>query len=319
MGPVPSSGQTTLGAATVVLPVIVLAYAVPYLVRVRTLAAAGRPVPGWRVACFLSGLVLLVAADLPPLSTIAGELFSAHMVEHLLIADGAALLLVLGLTGPVMAPILRLPGMRWIRGVAHPVVALSLWALDLYVWHLPVLYEGTLEHEWLHALEHACFLFFGANLWMGLLGPLPKPAWFGNLARLGYIVAARMIGAVLGNVFLWSQTVFYDAYAPGVAKHGVSLLEDQSLAGSAMMVWESLLTIGLFCWLFLRAARESEERQELLDLAAANGVEIDERRVARAVSAGRGAELRRRLEGGPAGRPADGLLELGGQPEQPRL
>jgi ribosomal protein L12E/L44/L45/RPP1/RPP2 len=88
-----------------------------------------------------------------------------------------------------------------------------------------------------------------------------------------------------------------------------------------MMVWESLLTIGLFCWLFLRAAAQSEERQALLELAAERGIAIDEARVTRAVSAGRGAELRRRLlEPGraPAG-PADGALDLGGEREQPAL
>ena len=63
-----------------------------------------------------------------------------------------------------------------------------------------------------------------------------------------------------------------------------------------MMVEESLLTLGLFCWLFLRAARESEERQDLLDFAHAHGLELTDERAARAVAAGRGAELRRRLE-----------------------
>jgi cytochrome c oxidase assembly factor CtaG len=267
------------------------------------------------VGCFLTGLVVLVAADVPPLSTLSEELLLAHMVEHLLIAEIAALLLVLGLTGPVMAPVLRLRGLHRLQVLAHPAVALPLWAVNLYVWHLAPLYEGALEHPWLHGLEHALFLFFGANLWMALLGPLPKPEWFGNLARLGYIVAARLIGAVLGNVFVWSGTGFYDFYLPGVEHHGTTLLEDQSAAGAVMMVWESLLTIALFCWLFLRSARESEERQELLELAAERGVELDERRATRAVSAGRGDELRRRLleASGPAGRPADRGLELRGK------
>ncbi len=77
------------------------------------------------------------------------------------------------------------------------------------------------------------------------------------------------------------------------------------VAGAIMMVEESFLTLGLFCWLFLRAARESEERQELLDFARANGLELSEARAARAVAAGRGAELRRRLEAGasPPGEP----------------
>jgi hypothetical protein len=63
-----------------------------------------------------------------------------------------------------------------------------------------------------------------------------------------------------------------------------------------MMVEESILTLCLFCWLFLRAAREGEERQDLLDFARAQGLELSEARAARAVAAGRAGDLRRRLE-----------------------
>ena len=65
-----------------------------------------------------------------------------------------------------------------------------------------------------------------------------------------------------------------------------------------MMVEGSFLTLVLLGWVFLRAAREGEERQELLELAARRGVALTEARAARAVAAGRGAELRRRLESG---------------------
>src|SRR5690242_10426544 len=84
--------ETTLDGATAALPFIVCAYAIPYLLRARTLAAQGRPVPRIRQASFLAGLAVLVGANVPPLSTLAGDDFSAHMVEHLLIADVAALL-----------------------------------------------------------------------------------------------------------------------------------------------------------------------------------------------------------------------------------
>jgi hypothetical protein len=63
-----------------------------------------------------------------------------------------------------------------------------------------------------------------------------------------------------------------------------------------MMVESSLLTLGLFCWLFLKTARDLTERQELIELAQARGVDVSEQRVARAVNAGRGAELRQRIE-----------------------
>jgi cytochrome c oxidase assembly factor CtaG len=236
--------------------------------------------------CFGAGLVVLVFAISPPVLDLAGSRFAAHMAEHLLIADVAALLLVLGLTGPLLAPILRIRAIDRLRVLSHPVVAFSLWALNLYIWHLAWAYEGALRHDAVHVLQHVLFLTLGANLWMPLFGPFPKPRWFGNAAQLVYIIVVRFTGAVLANVFVWSEIVFYGWYGD---------LADQGLAGALMMVEESLLTVGLFGWLFMKWMREGDERQEILELATARGVELDESRVARAVAAGRGDELRKRL------------------------
>jgi cytochrome c oxidase assembly factor CtaG len=299
MTPPPLADTADLVTAVLILgPLAVLAFA--YARRARHLVTMGHPVPGWRQACFYSGFVVIGAAvtGLGPLSQ---ELLYIHMIEHLLLGEIGALLIVLGLTGPLIAPILmfRIFGVRVfdrLRFLAHPLVSFPLWAIDLYVWHLPVLYQAALRHPALHVLQHAMFLGFGINMWMCLFGPLPMPSWFGNLAKLIYIVAVRLTGAVLGNIFLWSGTVFYSYYLHGDAVYNISPLADQSIAGAVMMVQESLLTLGLFCWLFLRAAREAEERQDLLDYAHANGVELTDERAARAVSAGRGADLRRRIE-----------------------
>jgi putative membrane protein len=266
-----------------------------YAKRVHTLGREGRPVPGWRQACFYGGFVTIGAA-LTSLGRDSQELLSVHMVEHLLLGDIAALLIVLGLTGPLIAPILRIRFFDRLRILAHPLIAFPLWAVDLYAWHLPVFYEAALRHSGVHALQHAMFLGFGINMWMCLFGPLPMPPWFGNLAKLCYIVAVRLTGTVLGNIFLWSGTVFYPFYTHGEAVWHISPIADQNLAGAVMMIEESILTLGLFCWLFLRTARESEERQDLLEFASAHDIGLTEERATRAVSAGRGAELRRRLE-----------------------
>jgi cytochrome c oxidase assembly factor CtaG len=273
------------------------ALAVLYARRVRTLAAEGRPVPGARQASFYGGLGLILVTLVSPLGHLSDELLLAHMIEHLLMADIGSLLIVLGLTGPVIAPVMRIRLFERLRVLTHPLIALPLWAVDLYAWHLPVLYQAALHHQAVHALEHVMFIACGANMWMCLFGPLPKPAWFGNLARLVYIVSVRLLGAVLGNVFVWSGTAFYPTYSRGEAYWHVSALADQNVAGAIMMVEGSILTVCLFAWLFLRAAREGEERQELLDWASAHGLELSDARAARAVAAGRGAELRRRLEG----------------------
>src|ERR671929_164818 len=204
-----------------------------YALRVHRLRRTPRAVPAIRQWSFYGGLVLIVAT-LTMTGRLSDELFAAHMAEHLLIADLGALLLVLGLTGPLLAPVLRVKAFDRLRALAHPAVAFPLWAVDLYAWHVPVLHEAAVRHAGIHALQHTSFVLFGANMWMALLGPLPKPAWFGNLARLIYIIAVRLTGAVLGNVLV---------------------------------------------------------------LADARGVELSEARAARAVAAGRGAELRRRIEG----------------------
>jgi cytochrome c oxidase assembly factor CtaG len=278
-----------------------------YWRRARTLSGRGAPVPAWRQWCWYSGVALIVVTLSSPVAIISDELFAVHMVEHLLIADLGALLLVLGLTGPMLAPVLRIRELRWLRALAHPAVALPLWAIDFYLWHLPALYQATLTNDWVHALEHLLFLACGMAIWMALLGPLPKPAWFGNLAKIVYIVLVRLIESVLANVLLWSGTVLYPQYAAGERKWGVTALQDQTAAGAIMMIEGSIVTIVLFGWLFLRAAQESEERDGLRELAASHGVELDERRAARAVAAGRGDALRERI-----------LAQAGAEPPAPR-
>jgi len=275
----------------IVPSVIVLLCWLPYRARVRTLSHERRAVPGWRQACFAAGLITLAIALSAPVDSLADQLLVAHMAEHLVIGDISALLLVLGFTGPLLAPLLRVRWLAPLRVFAHPLVALPAWIISFYVWHLPALYQAALRHDWLHGLQHACFLGFGMAVWMALLGPLPKPSWFGNAARLVYIIVVRLAGTVLANVLIFSGTVLYPIYRDGDAHWHISPLGDQIAAAGLMMVEESLLTIGLFCWLFLKVARESEERQSLLEAAAARGVELDERRAARAVAAGRGQEL----------------------------
>jgi cytochrome c oxidase assembly factor CtaG len=272
-----------------------LVVGVMYWLRARTLRDRGAPVPSWRQWCWYSGLALMVATLVSPLAHLSDELFLAHMLEHLLLADLGALLLVLGLTGPLLQPLLSAPGLRWLRFLAHPVVALVLWTVNFYLWHLPVLYQGAVEHDAVHALQHILFVSFGIGMWMALLGPLPKPAWFGNGAKIGYIIAVRLIQSVLANALLWSGGVLYPRYAAGEAYWGITPTNDQSAAGAIMMIEGSFVTIGLFCWLFLRAARESEEKQSLVELAASHGVELSDERAARAVSAGRGEALRERI------------------------
>ena len=115
------------------------------------------------------------------------------------------------------------------------------------------------------------------------------------------MIVVRFGGAVLANVLLWAGSPLYPDYAASEAAHGISPLADQGAAGVVMMIEQGFVTLGLFAWLFFRAAQQSDERQALLDLAAERGVPLDEARAARAVAAGQGDRLRERISAEPVG------------------
>src|SRR4051794_9687859 len=274
-----------------------LAAAVLYAKRSATLADRGRPLPLWRQVCFAAGLLVIVVALVSPIGHVSEELVIAHMVEHLMLGDIATLLLVLGLTGPLLQPILAIRAFDRLRVLAHPLVAYPLWALNFYLWHIPALYDAAYGAAPLHALEHTTFLFFGCLMWMPVFGPLPKPQWFSAGWKIGYVIAVRFAGAILGNVLMWSGSVLYPTYQPGERYWGISAIADQSTAGVIMMVEGTFLALGVLAWVFLEVAREGTEKQRLLDLAQDRGVALDERRARRAVAAGHGALLEQRIVG----------------------
>jgi putative membrane protein len=268
--------------AQLALPLVA---AVMYGLRARTLARRGTPVPSWRIAAFAGAVVLFAAALSPPLESRAEELFTFHMIQHVLLGDLAPLLFVLGLTGPLLRPLLALRPIAALRPLAHPLVALPLWTLNLFLWHVPFLYESAVRNDAVHALEHLSFFTAGALMWAAVVEVLPGPAWFGTAAKLGYVVAVRLLETILGNVFIWAGEPIYGIYDDGSELYGMSPLRDQGLAGTVMMIEGSLVTIGAIAWLFLRWGAESEQRQQLIEQG------VDAKVASRAVRYGRGEEV----------------------------
>jgi len=228
-------------------------YAAAYAKRVHTLAAKGRPVPARKQACMYAGLTVVVAALALPLDT--ARRFDGHMAQHLLLGDLAPLLVVLGLDGRILRPVLALPWVRSLRVLAHPLVALPLWALNLWAWHTPALYVAALNHDLVHALEHVMFFTCGALMWAAVVEPLPGPRWFGTAWKAAYILAVRVVGAALATAFLFAGRPVYSAYG----------LDDQRTAGGIMLMEGAVVTLIAFVWLFLRWTQEAELRQSLLD------------------------------------------------------
>ena len=212
------------------------------------------------------------------------QFFFVHMLQHILLGDLAPLCMVAGLTGPILRPVLAIDLFQRMRFLTHALVALPVWAVNLVLWHLPVAYQGALHHDSIHAAQHLCFVTFGALMWAPVVEVLPGPAWFGTGAKMGYIVAVRLLETVLGNVFMWSSAMFYTVYehAP---EWGITPAHDLNLGGIVMMAEGSGVTLGVLVWLFLRLAAESETRQRLIEQG------LDPRQVKRAVRYGRAKDL----------------------------
>jgi len=265
------------------VPTVVIALL--YWSRTRHLAQQGRPLPRWRRGVFWTGIALVVVALNSPVDRLGEhDFFFIHMTQHVILGDLAPLCFVAGMTGQLLRPVLALRPVERLRVLAHPLVALPLWAVDLYFWHIPFLYDAALHHDSVHALEHFGFFTCGCLMWEPIIETLPGPAWFGTGFKLGYIATVRLLETILGNVFIWSSSAFYTVYrhAP---EWGIGPVHDLNLGGIVMMAEGSVVTLAALAWLFLRLASEGETRQLLLEQG------LDPRQVNRAVRYGRAAEL----------------------------
>jgi cytochrome c oxidase assembly factor CtaG len=266
-----------------IAPILVLAAL--YAKRVRTLRSRGQTPSAWRLGSFGLGVGLLLVAVASPIDHYGEESSQAfHMVQHILIGDLAPLALVAGLTGPILRPLLAY--IHPLRRIFHPFVALVAWALILTVWHIPFMYEAALHHTWVHALEHTCFFVGGTLVWVPLLEALPMPEWFGTGMKMAFVASVRVVEAILGNIFVWSNRPLYSTYVHAAHRPwGITAVNDQRIAGSIMMVEGSLVTLLALAWFFMRLASEGELRQRLLEGG------LDPRAVRRAVRYGRAQEM----------------------------
>ena len=186
------------------------------------------------VATFL----LLAAAYLSPLAD-WGEhrSFAAHMAQHLLIGDLAALTLVLSGIG-------RLP-----RVVL--VVALPIWVVDLALWHVPAIYEAALHHVLMHEVQHAALWVSGILLWSAILTGVLTIG-----ARLAVLVGMMISGLAISSVFLWWPRVLYSTYAHAHHLAGMSGLTDQRVGGGLMLLEGMLVGLAAAGWLIVQLLRE---------------------------------------------------------------
>jgi putative membrane protein len=188
-----------------------------------------------RIILFITAQVVLILALISPLDDLGDEyLFSAHMIQHLLLASLWPPLLLLSLPGWLVAPIFRWGVTGALAGfLVHPAIAIIFFNVDIYLWHIPALYDLTLTNEGVHIFEHLTFMAFGLINWWPVLSPIKEQRLSYPLQVL-YLFGDGMFMMVLGIVFTFSPIVFYAPYLSAPRLWGISALTDQQLGGLIM-------------------------------------------------------------------------------------
>jgi cytochrome c oxidase assembly factor CtaG len=219
------------------------------------------PAPRWRIACFVAAMVLLLAVTITPLETIAmNYLLVIHLLQNVVLAEWAPLLVVLGIAPPLAATLGR-PAL--VRTLTHPAVALPLWLANYMLWHLPWLYDTALEnpHTLLH-LEHALYFATGVAMWWSVVQD--EPHRLGPGIRAGVVFAAFILGSPIGLVLALVPDAVYDFYVDAPERlWGLSPLEDQQLAGILMALEQASVFFAVFAVFFLRFLAEEERREDV--------------------------------------------------------
>jgi cytochrome c oxidase assembly factor CtaG len=234
---------------------------VPVAVAAVYVVGTRRERDGLRTASFLAGCALLVAALVTPLDTLArGYLVWGHLLQNVVLAEWAPLLLVLGIP-PALA--VRLTRPRVVHVLTRPYVALPLWVGTYALWHVPALYDAALRHpSSLLALEHATYVVSGVLFWWCVWQDAPHR--LSSMARAGYVVAAFVLSAPLGLVLALVPRPLYDFYAAAPERvWGLSRLEDQQLGGMTMALEQSIVFFAVFAYWFARFLAEQERLEEV--------------------------------------------------------
>jgi cytochrome c oxidase assembly factor CtaG len=211
--------------------------------------------PEWRMWTFLAGLLAVWLAAASPADTLAEELLSAHMVQHILLLTVAPPLLLLG--SPLLPLVHGLPAIarrqivrplshqRWLRRIAHelthPAVALVVSSVILWAWHVPALYDLALRVPAVHIAEHAVFFGGGVLFWWPVVEPWPSRRRWHRGAIIPYLLAADVQNTILAAILTFSDRVLYPWYDGAPRVGGLTPLQDQMLAGVLMWVPMSLV------------------------------------------------------------------------------
>jgi len=208
-----------------------------------------------RACWFIAGTVAMLLSLVSPLDILSDQyLFSAHMLQHLILVLIVPPLLLLGLSERFVQEVLRVPMLARIeRTLGNPAIAWTIAMGTLWIWHLPALYNAALADEDVHIFEHLCFLVSATIYWWPILAPIEE-ARLAPMPAVVYLATGAVANSLLAILLTFAQPGLYPVYLnpndslgilPTIRDSwGLTPSADQQLGGLLMWIPGGMVFLG---------------------------------------------------------------------------
>jgi putative membrane protein len=187
-------------------------------------------------------------------------LFSAHMVQHLMLTLVAPPLLVMGTPGWMLRPALRWPGVGAVaRRVTRPALAFVIFNVVLTVWHLPPLYDLAMRHHGIHIVQHLCFMTASVLMWWPILSPLPELPRLAYPGQMLYLFLMSIPMSLVAVCIGYADHALYPAYASAPRLWGISPLQDQLIGALIMWIPGGFFFFAIISVVFFKWQQQDED------------------------------------------------------------
>jgi putative membrane protein len=215
----------------------------------------GLAAPRRRVVSYAASLLALFFSLNGPLHDLSdGYLFSAHMVQHLILTLLFPPLFLYGLPAHVVRPFLRPAWVRALGGwMVRPLAAAAIFTVPIVLAHIPVFYEAAMRHHPLHIVQHLVFLGTSVVMWWPVLSPVPELPRASYPGQLLYLFLLGIPMSIVGALITLADAPLYPFYVAAPRVWGLSPLDDQQIGGLIMWVPGGLvfwiaMTVVWFRW-----------------------------------------------------------------------
>ncbi len=217
-----------------------------------------------QIATFTAGVLVIFVSLVSPLHVLSDQyLFSAHMLQHVMLTLIAPPLLIIGTPDWLLRPLLR-PNLvfRMARLFTHPILAFATFNIIFSLWHIPSLYNLSVTNHGVHIGEHLLFIATAVLMWWPLTSRMPELPRINYPLQMAYLFLLSVAQIIVFAAIVFASEPLYEWYVNAPRMWNLPPLADQQIGGIIMKIGGAILFLTLFVIIFFRWFNEEEEKRK---------------------------------------------------------